>query len=107
MATSPQNPAVVTRDADEQARVDRETDDLALYYYETCAFCIRVLRTMERLRLKIELRNIRRVPAYRDQLLEGGGAATVPCLLIREEDGTLRWLYESDAIMNYLEDHFA
>ncbi len=107
MATSPQNPAVVDRSPEEQARVDRETDNLALYYYETCAFCIRVLRTIERLRLKIEQRNIRRVPAYREQLLQGGGDATVPCLLIQQEDGALQWLYGSDAIMNYLEDRFA
>ncbi|MFV8836237.1 glutaredoxin [Aquisalimonas sp.] len=107
MATSPQNPAVVTRNDQEQEHVDRETDNLALYYYDTCPFCIRVLRTIERLRLKIELRDIRRVPAYREQLLQGGGSSTVPCLLIQKEDGSLDWLYESDAIMGYLEDRFA
>ncbi|MFO7858757.1 MAG: glutathione S-transferase N-terminal domain-containing protein [Ectothiorhodospiraceae bacterium] len=107
MATSPQNPAVVTRNPDDQEQVDRETDKLALYYYETCPFCIRVLRTIERLRLKIELRNIRRVPAYREQLLQGGGEAKVPCLLIQKDDGSLEWLYESDDIMNYLEERFA
>lgn len=107
MATSPQNPAVVTRNPQEQEQVDRETDNLALYYYDTCPFCIRVLRTIERLRLKIELRDIRRVPAYREQLLQGGGSSTVPCLLIQQEDGALEWLYESDAIMGYLEDRFA
>ena len=107
MATSPQNPAVVTRSNEEQDKVDRETDKLALYYYETCPYCIRVLRTIERLRLKIELRNIRRAPAYREQLVQGGGDSMVPCLLIQTEDGTLEWLYESDEIMNYLEERFA
>ncbi|MDN3516328.1 glutathione S-transferase N-terminal domain-containing protein [Aquisalimonas lutea] len=107
MATSPQNPAVVTRSPEEQEQVDRETDKLALYYYETCPFCIRVLRTIERLRLKIELRNIRKVPAYREQLLQGGGDSTVPCLLIHNDDGSMEWLYESDAIMSYLEKRFA
>lgn len=87
--------------------MDRETDKLALYYYETCSFCIRVLRTIERLRLKIELRNIRQVPAYREQLLQGGGDSRVPCLLIMNDEGALEWLYESDAIMNYLEERFA
>ena len=107
MAISPQNPAVVTRAPEEQERVDAETDKLALYYYETCPFCIRVLRTIERLRLKVEKRNIRRVPAYREQLIQGSGSSMVPCLLIQKEDGSLEWLHESDAIMNYLEDRFA
>ncbi|WP_290653380.1 glutathione S-transferase N-terminal domain-containing protein [Aquisalimonas sp.] len=107
MATSPQNPGVVTRSAEEQKRVDRETDQLALYYHETCPLCLRVLRTSERLRLKIEKRNIRQVPAYRDQLLQGGGHCKVPCLLIQKDDGSLEWLYDSDAIMDYLEDRFA
>lgn len=107
MATSPQNPGVVARSADEQAQVDRETNKLALYYHETCPLCLRVMRTCERLRLKIEMRNIRQVPAYRDQLVHGGGECRVPCLLIQKDDGSLEWLYGSDAIMDYLEDQFA
>ena len=107
MAMSPQNPGVVTRNKEEQEQVDRETEKLALYYYETCPFCTRVLRTIERLRLKIEMRNIREVPAYREQLIQGGGSPAVPCLLIQYDDGSMKWLYESDDIMNYLEERFA
>ncbi len=107
MTTSPLNPRVVQRSAEQQRTVDRETDDLALYYYETCAFCIRVIRVLERLRLKIERRNIRTVPAFREQLIKGGGHSKVPCLMIRTQDGDSRWLYESQAIIDYLEERFA
>lgn len=107
MPTSALNPRIVERPREEQERVDRETSRLALYYHESCVFCIRVLRVIERLHLKIELRNIREVPAYRDQLVEHGGSSTVPCLQIRRDDGELEWLYESHRIIDYLEQRFA
>jgi glutaredoxin len=107
MSYSPHNPSVVKRPRDRQQAIDEETSALALYYYETCMFCIRVRRTIARLGLKIELRNIRAVPAYREHLLQGGGKSTVPCLLIHKEDGSTEWLYESQTIIDYLERRFA
>ena len=107
MTTSPLNPRVVQRSTEDQRAIDRETAELALYYYETCAFCIRVIRVLERLRLKVERRNIRNVPAFREQLVKGGGRSTVPCLMIRKENGDIEWLYESQAIIDYLEERFA
>jgi len=107
MSYSPHNPSVVKRPRERQQAIDEATSALALYYYETCMFCIRVRRTIARLGLKIELRNIRSVPAYREHLLQGGGKSTVPCLLIHKEDGSTEWLYESQAIIDYLERRFA
>ncbi len=107
MPTSSLNPRIVDRPQEEQERVDRETSRLALYYHEGCVFCIRVLRVIERLHLKIDFRNIREVPAYRDQLVEQGGSSTVPCLQIRRDDGEMEWLYESHQIIDYLEKRFA
>ncbi len=107
MPTSALNPRIVVRTPEQQQQVDRETQNLALYYHETCVHCIRVLRVIERLHLKIDFRNIRDVPAYRDQLVEHGGSSTVPCLQVRKEDGDLEWLYESHRIIDYLEEHFA
>ena len=106
MTTSRLNPRVVQRSPDRQRAVDRETSDLALYYYENCAFCLRVIRVLERLHLKVERRNIRTVPAFREQLIKGGGHSTVPCLMIRKKDGDTEWLYESQPIIDYLEEHF-
>ncbi|MCC5812536.1 MAG: glutathione S-transferase family protein [Ectothiorhodospiraceae bacterium] len=106
MSTSPLNPRIVVRKPEEQQQIDRETQNLALYYHENCVHCIRVLRVIERLHLKIDFRNIREVPAYRDQLVEHGGSSTVPCLQVRKEDGDLEWLYESHRIIDYLEERF-
>ena len=35
------------------------------------------------------------------ELLEGGGKGQVPCLRIKSQ-GKIEWMYESDAIINYL-----
>lgn len=106
MLTSNMDPRIVERSPEEQRQVDEETSELALYYYETCKHCIRVLRAIERLRLKIDQRNIRTVPGFRKQLIHGGGRATVPCLRVRKPDGELQWIYGSDDILRYLEERF-
>ena len=106
MENSTLNPAVIDRSDQEQSQVDQETANMALYYFESCPFCIRVLRTMDRLHLKIEMRNVREVSAYRQQLIQGGGRSMVPCLRIRDETGEETWMYESDDIMDYLEERF-
>ena len=38
----------------------------------------------------------------RDELVAGGGRATVPCLRIEQPDGTYEWMYESRDIVAYL-----
>ncbi|WP_193678902.1 MULTISPECIES: glutathione S-transferase N-terminal domain-containing protein, partial [Gammaproteobacteria] len=45
-------------------------------------------------------------PQARQALLEGGGKVKVPCLRI-EENGQVRWMYESSEIIAYLEGRFA
>lgn len=45
-------------------------------------------------------------PVQRERLLAGGGKVKVPCLNIQEE-GQSRWLYDSNAIIAYLEQRFA
>ena len=44
--------------------------------------------------------------ARRQELLEQGGKVQVPCLRI-EDQGEVRWLYESKAIGAYLNERFA
>jgi glutathione S-transferase len=96
----------VRRPADEQRRVDAETARLALYHFTSCPYCIKVRRGIGRLALRIELRDIRRHPAWGDELTAGGGKGQVPCLRIEDPHGTVRWLYESDDIVRYLERRF-
>lgn len=44
---------------------------------------------------------LRDASAFRE-LLVGGGRATVPCLRIEDDGGAVRWLYESEDIIEYL-----
>jgi len=62
---------------------------------------------MRRLSLPIERRDAQHNLANRDDLLKGGGAFKVPCLKITEANGQTRWLYESGAIIAYLQQKFA
>ena len=99
-------PRGVVRSADAQADVDARTGTLALYHFPTCPFCLKTRRTMHRLSLDIELRDAKNDAQHRAALVAGGGKPQVPCLLIREADGTQRWLYESNEINAYLTREF-
>lgn len=99
-------PQGIEREPAEQARVDEQTRHLALYHFPACPFCIRARRTMQRLSLNIELRNAQAAGPWREELQNEGGKLQVPCLRIEEPDGGVRWLYESEAIGEYLRDRF-
>ncbi len=90
---------------EEQAALDAQTANLALYQFRLCPFCVKVRRTIHRLGLNIELRDALNDPRYRAELIEQGGQHKVPCLRI-EEDGKIRWLYESSDIVAWLEERF-
>lgn len=92
--------------SDQPSRASIQADDLALYYFDSCPFCQRVLRAMELLGVDIPLRNVQQEPAYRDELVAGGGKRTVPCLRIANPDGTDTWMYESADIIEYLTRRF-
>jgi glutaredoxin len=99
-------PKGMQRDPAEQARVDAETENLALYQFPACPFCIKARRTIQRLGLNIELRNAQPTGDHRKALQEEGGKLQVPCLRIEHPDGRVEWMYESADIVRYLEDRF-
>ena len=94
------------RSEEEQARVDEECGRLALYQFKSCPFCVKVRRAIRRLELNLPIRDIRLEPPYKEELMREGGKGQVPCLRIEEEDGSVRWLYESYDIVKYLEGRF-
>ncbi len=98
--TAPKPPQ---RPTELQGRLDRATGDLALYQFRACPFCVKTRRALRRLGLNIELRDAKRDPKWRDELLRGGGRIQVPCLRIPQTDGSAHWLYESDDIISHLE----
>lgn len=100
-------PKSIKREATEQADVDAQTQKLALYQYAACPFCVKVRRTMKRNALTIETRDAKRSEQAKEELVNGGGQLKVPCLRIEEDDGEVRWMYESGDIINYLEQRFS
>jgi len=99
-------PRGVERTPEAQAEIDRQCRDLALYQFPTCPFCIKARKELARQSLPIELRNARNEGEHRAALLAGGGRIKVPCLRVTEAGGE-RWLYESEAVIGYLREHFS
>jgi glutaredoxin len=100
-------PKSIKREAAEQAEIDTHTKKLALYQYAACPFCVKVRRAMKRNGLNIETRDAKRSEQAKEELVNGGGQLKVPCLRIEEDNGEVRWMYESGDIINYLEQRFS
>lgn len=100
-------PKGVERSAEKQQKVDEACNNLALYQFRTCPFCIKVRKELKRLSLNIEKFDALKNPAARADLLENGGEIKVPCLRITDDNGKHRWMYESDDIIAYLSERFA
>ena len=99
-------PKAIKRDPDAQARVDEAVKSLALYQFYACPFCIKVRRQMHLLKLPLSLKDAQNDPVSRQTLAQEGGKIKVPCLRI-EEGGKVQWLYESSAIVAYLQQRFS
>ncbi len=75
--------------------------NLALYKFDTCPFCQKVLREIAQSgREDVELHDTHQNEADRQYLIEHGGKEQVPCLFIDGEP-----LYESDEIVAWLKAH--
>ncbi len=85
-----------------QQRLDQKTQNIALYQFKTCPFCMKVRREIKRQSLNIELRDAQYDELHRQQLLKGGGQIKVPCLEIKNSEGEHHWLYESSDVIQYL-----
>ena len=100
-------PKGMVRPASRQAEVDRQCQDLVLYQFRTCPFCIKVRQEMRRLSLDIERRDAQHDAQNRADLMAGLGAVQVPCLRITDAAGKTQWLKESGAIIAFLNQRFA
>jgi len=79
-----------------------------LFKFDTCPFCHRVMRFLQQANIAVETRDIMRDGDARAELLAGGGSQQVPCLRIERvaDSGTqVQWLYESNDIIRYLQQH--
>jgi glutathione S-transferase len=89
--------------------------NLALYHYPSCPFCgitAEAIKNMEKgasdkqIVFKIDQRDILKQPEYRNELIKGGGKPQVPCLKIETGNGATHWLYESSAIIEFLQQRY-
>lgn len=99
-------PKGIIRPPELQEKVNTQCKNLALYEFKTCPFCIKVRQEMRRLSLDIEKRDAQNSSEHRSTLLAQGGSSKVPCLQIRNEDGSIKWMYESKDIIQYLRQQF-
>ncbi len=81
-------------------------DDLSLYYYDGCPWCMRVLGALEKLEVRVDLRNILHDTQHARDLVAARGRRTVPVLRI-QSDGRDEWMPESGDIVAYLERRFS
>lgn len=99
-------PRKLKRAPDAQAAVVEAASGLALYQFHACPFCVKTRRTLHKLNVPVALRDAKNDVQARQELEQHGGKIKVPCLRI-EENGQSRWLYESKAIIGYLNERFA
>ena len=81
-------------------------EQLALYHYSTCPFCMMVKRVVDELGIDVEFRDVVQDPKHRGDLIGARGRATVPVLRIMCADGTDRWMPESRDIIRYLRHRY-
>ncbi|KLV07174.1 glutaredoxin [Photobacterium aquae] len=99
------SPRSLKRDEEQQDKVNQAVAQLKLYQFDACPFCVKVRRTAKRLSLPLETRDAKQ-PEHEKELIAGGGKRKVPCLRIEEDNGNVTWMYESNDIIEYLENRF-
>jgi len=98
-------PKPMERTAEEQAVIDDAASHFQLYQFYACPFCIRVRRHARQLNIPLTTKDAQNDPDSKKELLEQGGSRKVPCLRI-EDNGNLKWMYESKDIIQYLHERF-
>ena len=98
--TSPKKPNLT---AQQQQSIAEQVSNLSLYQLAACPFCVKVRRALKRQGIELPIVDIKaNHGAPREELVQGGGKATVPCLRIDNGSDGVTWMYESKDIINYL-----
>ncbi|WP_369178748.1 glutaredoxin domain-containing protein [Candidatus Thiodubiliella endoseptemdiera] len=96
----------VKRTVKQQKEIDAQTENIELYQFFGCPFCIKTRRVIRRLNLNIIARDAQnRQGVFRAELLKETGKTQVPCLKITE-NGKVEWMSETVKIIEYLEKRF-
>jgi glutaredoxin len=97
--------AKLKRSVEAQQMVEKKLKSLAIYQFKLCPFCIKTRRALHKLNLPIELFDAKNDVESRNKLLEHGRGIKVPCLRITEGN-EVKWMYESNDIIRYLNNRF-
>jgi len=100
-------PKGVVRDESIQSEIDDKTKNYSLYQFKACPFCVKVRKIINKHSLNIEFRDAKNDPSHREELESKGGKVKVPCLRILNDNGDEKWVYESNAIIEHLENMVA
>ena len=95
-------PKSLVREEGAQDTIDALTENLSIYQFAACPFCVKVRRQLRKNSLNIELRDAKNNAEHKDELTREGGKYKVPCLRIESDTGDIKWLYESNNIISYL-----
>jgi glutaredoxin 2 len=74
----------------------------SLYYYDSCPFCVRVLRALNSIDIDVEYRDVLSDSNHRSELHQATGRTTVPCLRI-DNGSKSQWMFESMDIIRFLQ----
>ncbi|WP_370293971.1 glutaredoxin family protein [Thalassolituus sp.] len=94
------------RTPEEQLLLDRESRRMHLYFCPECPSSISIKRYCERFGLHVVQKDVQRVNAYRNELVNGGGESRVPCLRVDGTEGE-SWVYSPDEILEFINNRFS
>ena len=94
-------PKKIIRSESQQKSIQEAMKGISLYQFYACPFCVKTRRAIHQLNIDIELRDINKNPSHREQLEAATGKIKVPCLRIEQGD-EVRWMHESDDIIEFL-----
>lgn len=76
-----------------------------LYKMDNCPYCSKTIKAIKGLHINVDYKDINESDKHNQTLINEGGKRQVPCLKITVENKQPVWLYESDDIINFLEQH--
>ncbi|MDC0457089.1 glutaredoxin [Alphaproteobacteria bacterium] len=89
------------RDNSSQDSVNKITSSYKLYQYHACPFCIKVRRFLKRESINITLINAKK-DVFKKHLIQNGGILKVPCLRVQSKKNHVKWIYESNEIIDFI-----
>ena len=94
-------PKSKVRDISSQDLVNKITKHYKLYQYNACPFCVKVRRFLRKKSINIEFIDAKDEFNKKD-LIQNGGILKVPCLRVESKKNQVKWIYESNEIINFI-----